>query len=124
MDAWIGSILKELEEIGEAENTIVFYYCDHGGVLGRSMRFVYESGTRAPFLVRIPQKFKNLYRAAEPGDRIDRIISFVDLSPTLLSIIGIPIADWMQGNAFLGKQKTADPEYAYMFRGGWTKGTI
>ena len=117
MDAWAGTILKELEESGEAENTIVFYYGDHGGVLGRSKRFVYESGTHVPFLVRIPKKFKNLYPAAQPGSKIDRIISFVDLSPTLLSIIGVPIPEWLQGNAFLGKQKTADPEYAYMFRG-------
>ncbi|MFA5329451.1 MAG: sulfatase-like hydrolase/transferase [Prolixibacteraceae bacterium] len=117
MDAWVGSILKELDKSGEAENTIVFYYGDHGGVLGRSKRFIYESGTRVPFLVRIPKKFKNLYPTDKPGDRIDRIISFVDLSPTLLSIIGIPIPDWMQGNAFLGKQKTVELEYAYMFRG-------
>ncbi len=117
MDAWVGSILKELEESGEAENTIVFYYGDHGGVLGRSKRFVYESGTRVPFLVRIPKKYKYLYPAEKPGEKVDRIISFVDLSPTLLSIIGIPVPGWLQGNAFLGKQKTVDPEYAYMFRG-------
>lgn len=117
MDVWVGSILKELEESGEAENTIVFYYGDHGGVLGRSKRFVYESGTHVPFLVRIPKKYKYLYPAAKPGDKVNRMISFVDLSPTLLSIIGIPIPEWLQGNAFLGKQKTADPEYAYMFRG-------
>ncbi|MDP3433444.1 MAG: sulfatase-like hydrolase/transferase, partial [Bacteroidota bacterium] len=117
MDAWVGSILKELEESGEAENTIVFYYGDHGGVLGRSKRFVYESGTHVPFLVRIPEKYKNLYPAVKPGEKVDRIISFVDLSPTLLSIIGEQIPEWLQGNAFLGKQKTADPEYAYMFRG-------
>lgn len=117
MDAWAGSVLKELEESGEAENTIVFYYADHGGVLGRSKRFVYESGTHVPFLVRIPKKFKHLYPAGQPGSTVDRIISFVDLSPTLLSIVGAPIPEWLQGHAFLGKQKTADPEYAFMFRG-------
>ncbi len=116
MDTWVGSILKELEESGEAENTIVFYYGDHGGVLGRSKRFVYESGTHVPFLVRIPKKFSYLYPAAKPGDKVDRLISFVDLSPTLLSIIGVPIPTWLQGNAFLGKQKTPDPLYAFMFR--------
>jgi N-sulfoglucosamine sulfohydrolase len=116
MDAWIGNILKELEESGEAENTIVFYYGDHGGVLARSKRFLYDSGTKVPFIIRIPEKYKYLFPAKKPGSMIDRIISFVDLVPTLLSIVGIPVAEYLQGNAFLGDQKTADPEYAYMFR--------
>lgn len=117
MDAWVGSVLKELEESDEAENTIVFYYGDNGGVLGRSKRFVYETGTHIPFVMRIPKKFKYLYPSSKPGEKVDRLISFVDLPPTLLSIIGVQIPEWMQGNAFLGKQKTDDPEYAYMFRG-------
>lgn len=117
MDAWVGEKLKELEEAGLAENTIVFYYGDHGGVLGRSKRFVYESGTHVPFIVRIPQKYKHLFPAAKPGDKVDRLISFVDLAPTMLSLADIKVPDYMQGNAFLGKQQTTDPEYAYMFRG-------
>lgn len=117
MDAWVGVLLKELERSGEAENTIVFYYGDHGGVLGRSKRFVYESGTHVPFIVHIPEKYKHLYPAEKPGDQVNRLISFVDLAPTLLSIIDRPIPDYMQGQAFLGEQKTEDPEYAFMFRG-------
>lgn len=117
MDTWVGKIVQELEESGEAGNTIIFYYADHGGVLGRSKRFVYESGTHVPFIVYIPEKYKHLYPAEKPGAKVDRIISWVDLAPTLLSIIGAPIPGYMQGNAFLGEQKTADPQYAYMFRG-------
>ena len=116
MDRWAGRLLKELEESGELENTIIFYYGDHGGVLGRSKRFVYETGTRVPLIIRIPEKFKSLYPASSPGQKVDRLVSFVDLAPTLLSIIGVDIPDWMQGNAFLGEQKTAEPEYVYMFR--------
>ncbi|SHI75816.1 Arylsulfatase A [Tangfeifania diversioriginum] len=117
MDSQIGKWLQELEEAGLAENTIVFYYGDHGGVVARSKRYVYETGTRVPFIVRIPEKYKHLFSEKKPGSKVDRLISFVDLAPTLLSIAGIKIADWMQGNAFLGNQKTEDPEYAYMFRG-------
>jgi N-sulfoglucosamine sulfohydrolase len=117
MDSWIGEKLQELENAGLAENTIVFYYGDHGGVLARSKRYVYETGTRVPFIIRIPEKYKYLFPAAKPGSKVDRIISFVDLVPTLLSIAGVPIPDYMQGHAFLGKQKTEDPEYAFMFRG-------
>lgn len=117
MDAWVGEKLRELEESGLAESTIVFYYGDNGGVLPRSKRYVYETGTRVPLIIRIPEKFKHLFPAKKSGSKIDRLVSFVDLAPTLLSIAGINISDYYQGNAFLGSQKTEDPEYAFMFRG-------
>ncbi len=117
MDTWVGKKLQELEDAGLADNTIVFYYGDHGGVLARSKRYVYETGTRVPFIVRIPKKYKHFFPAKKVGSKVDRIISFVDLAPTLLSITGLPIPSYMQGDAFLGKQKTEDPQYAYMFRG-------
>ena len=116
MDTWVGEKLRELDEAGLADNTIVFYYSDHGGILARSKRYVYESGTHVPFIVRIPKKYRYLFPSAELGTKVDRLISFVDLAPTLLSIAGIHIPDYLQGNAFLGNQKTPDPEYAYMFR--------
>ena len=117
MDAWVGEKLKELEDAGLLENTIVFYYGDHGGVLARSKRYVYETGTRVPFIIRIPEKYKYLFPEKKVGSKVDRLISFVDLLPTLLSIAGVQIPEYLQGNAFLGKQKTPDPEYAFMFRG-------
>jgi hypothetical protein len=116
MDTEVGALLKELEDMGEAENTIVMYYGDNGGILARSKRFMYETGTQIPFIIKIPEKYKYLFPAERPGQKIDRLINFVDLAPTLLSIAGIPIPDYMQGNAFLGKQKTKYPEYSYMSR--------
>ena len=116
MDAEIGEILKDLEESGEAENTIVIYYGDHGGVLARSKRYVYETGTRVPFIVRIPEKYKYLFPAENPGEPVNRIVSFVDLVPTFLSIAGIEVPEYLQGDAFLGEQKTEAPEYAFMTR--------
>ena len=116
MDSEVGAFLKELDESGQAENTIVMYYGDNGGVLARSKRFVYETGTLVPFVIRIPEKYKYLFPAKKPGDKVDRLINFVDLAPTLLSIAGVPIPEYMQGDAFLGKQKTQDPEYTYMSR--------
>jgi arylsulfatase A-like enzyme len=116
MDAWIGEKLKELDDAGLAENTIVIYCADNGGVLARSKYFVYETGTRVPFIIRIPEKYKHLFPAKNPGATIDRLISFVDIEPTLLSMVGLPIPGYLQGHAFLGNQKTEDPEYAFMFR--------
>jgi arylsulfatase A-like enzyme len=117
MDSWIGEKLQELEDAGLADNTIVFYYGDHGGVIARSKRYVYETGTRVPFIVRIPEKYKYLFPEKKVGAKVDRLVSFVDLLPTLLSIAGIEIPEYLQGDAFLGKQQTEAPEYAYMFRG-------
>ncbi len=117
MDAHVGKILQELDELGETGNTIVFYYADHGGVLARSKRYIYETGTRVPFILRIPEKYKYLYPGAKPGDPVERMISFVDLVPTLLSITGEEIPGYLQGDAFLGSQVTREPEYVHMTRG-------
>ncbi|MEO1011689.1 MAG: sulfatase-like hydrolase/transferase [Bacteroidota bacterium] len=117
MDAWVGEKLQELEESGLTDNTIVFYYSDHGGVLARSKRYVYETGTRVPLVVRIPEKYKHLFPAKRIGSKVDRLVSFVDFAPTVLSLIGANIPEIMQGNAFLGAQKTEAPEYAFMLRG-------
>lgn len=116
MDKQVGVFLKELDESGEAGNTIVMYYGDNGGILPRSKRFIYETGTWIPFIVRIPEKYKYLYPAGKPGQKVDRIINFVDFAPTLLSLTGTPVPAYMQGHAFLGDQKTKDPEYAFMSR--------
>jgi hypothetical protein len=116
MDSQAGELLAELEESGLADNTIVFYYADHGGVLGRSKRFLYETGTHVPFIVRIPEKFKHLYPHKQTGSKVERLVSFVDLAPTLLSILGMEAPEFMQGKAFLGKHQQKEPDYIYMFR--------
>jgi len=116
MDSWVGGVLQELEEAGLAENTIVFYYSDHGGVLGRSKRYLYETGTRVPLIVRIPKKYRHLYPAEATGKAVDRLVSFVDLAPTLLSLTGVDPPAYMQGHAFLGMHASPEPPYVYMFR--------
>jgi len=116
LDGQVAGILQELEEAGLAENTIVAYYGDHGGVLARSKRFVYESGTRVPMIWRFPKKYSHL-APAKPNSRLERLVSFVDLAPAMLSLTGIEIPEYMQGNAFLGKQKEKEQEYVHLFRG-------
>ncbi len=115
MDAWIGEKLKEIEDNDLSENTIVFYYSDHGGVLPRSKRFIYESGTKIPFIIRFPEKYKHLAPGIS-GSREDRLISLVDLAPTMLNLTGIQIPGYMSGKAFLGAQKVKKPEYVHFFR--------
>ena len=115
MDAQVGEVLQILEKRGLADNTIVFYYSDHGGVLARSKRFIYDSGTHVPMIIRFPKKYAYL-APGKPGTRTDRIVSFVDFAPTLLSLAKIPIPEYMQGEAFLGDQKKPEREYAFFFR--------
>ena len=116
MDTKVGEVLAELEAAGLAENTIVFYYADHGGVLGRSKRYLYETGTHVPMIIRIPEKYKKLFPGTKPGSKVERLVSFVDLAPTLLSLTGTPAPEYMQGSAFLGKFQKKEPEHVYMFR--------
>jgi N-sulfoglucosamine sulfohydrolase len=116
LDGMVAQVLQELEDAGLAENTIVAYYSDHGGVIARSKRFVYESGTRVPMIWRFPKKYTHL-APGNPGHRTDRLVSFVDLAPTILSLAGIPVPEYMQGKAFLGEQQTEPRKYVHLFRG-------
>ncbi|SHG90268.1 sulfatase-like hydrolase/transferase [Flagellimonas flava] len=116
MDAEVGKLLKELEDSGLAENTIVFYYSDHGGVLARSKRYPFETGTRVPFIIRIPDKYKT-WRPSKVGGKVARMISFVDLAPTMLGLAGIAAPDHMQGKVFLGEFKEEPSDYVHIFKG-------
>ncbi|MEX2594548.1 MAG: sulfatase [Anditalea sp.] len=116
MDARVGEILQELEDAGLAESTIVFYYSDHGGVLGRSKRFMYESGLHIPLIIHFPEMYQDL-EPVKAGNSTDRMVTFVDFAPTVLSLAGLSIPEYMQGQAFLGDQKAVPREYAFAFRG-------
>lgn len=116
MDKRVGDILAELERDGLSDSTIVFYYSDHGGVLGRSKRFVYESGLHVPLIIRFPEAYRHLAPSGA-GTTTDRIVSFVDFAPTVLSLAGAAIPEYMQGKAFLGPQETQPRKYAFAFRG-------
>lgn len=116
MDAYVGAKLKELEELGLADNTIVFYYADHGGVVARSKRFLYETGVHVPMIVRIPEKYKHLTKYS-PGSKSDELVSFVDLPSTLLNLCGLDVPEHMQGITFLGENTSEPRDYVQCFRG-------
>jgi uncharacterized sulfatase len=52
-----------------------------------------------------------------PGGKSDRLVSFVDLAPTVLSLAGIEPPKWMQGRALAGVHRASEPEFSYAFRG-------
>ncbi|WAC09416.1 sulfatase-like hydrolase/transferase [Dyadobacter pollutisoli] len=116
MDRQFAKLLEELEDEGLAENTIVFYYADNGGVLARSKRFMYESGLHVPLIIHLPAKYAHLAKEKQ-GTTSDRLVTFLDFAPTVLSLTDIKVPGYMQGGAFLGKQQRPEPQYAYGFRG-------
>jgi len=102
MDKNVGRILKELETDGLADETIVFFYSDHGAGLPRHKRLLLDSGMHVPLLIRFPEKYRHL-APARPGETVDRLLSSVDFPPTVLSLAGVAIPEYMQGRAFLGR---------------------
>jgi arylsulfatase A-like enzyme len=95
LDRQIGIILNQLEEDQVLDSTIVFFYSDHGGPLPRQKRLIYDSGIKVPMVIRYPGQIG-------AGYFDDQLISFIDLAPTLFSIAGIKIPDYVQGKAFSG----------------------
>ena len=114
MDQQIGAWIQELEDAGLRENTIVFYYSDHGGILPRAKRYIYDTGTHVPMIVSFPEKWQHL-AAGRPGSTSDRPVSFIDLPPTLLSLAGVDVPEQMQGRAFVGEQRREAEPYVFLF---------
>ena len=110
MDYQAGELIKELEDAGLLDETIVFWYSDHGGPLPRQKRLLYDSGIKVPLIVRFPDK-------REANTRNDDLTSFIDLAPTVLSLAGIKPSQKLDGKAFLGKYTRTD-EAKYVFAAG------
>jgi arylsulfatase A-like enzyme len=116
MDDKVKGTLAALKADGLDKDTIVIYNSDHGGVMARSKRFLYSSGVHCPLIVRIPKKLKHLYPADAPGTTVERIVSFVDMPKTWLSLAGAPIPETYQGTIFLGKATEPAPKFHLGFR--------
>ena len=115
MDKQVGHLLEQLEEDGLAENTIVFFYSDHGSGMPRHKRLLHDSGMHVPLIIRFPEKWKHL-APARPGETVDRLVTFVDYPKTVLSMLGLDVPDYMQGDVFLGEDTVEEPEFVYGFR--------
>lgn len=115
MDEMVGERLRELAEAGLADDTIVFFYSDHGGMLSRAKRFIYNVGTQVPLLVRFPKKWEHL-APAPPGSAVDRLVSFIDFPKTVISLAGLPVPPLMQGRIFLGPGAEPAPESVHFYR--------
>lgn len=107
-DRRLGELLKQLEEDGLAEDTIVFHWSDHGP-LPRGKRHPYDDGIHIPMIVRGTP-------GIEPGTVSEQLVSTIDLGPTILSLAGLDIPVHMQGRAFLGEQEADAREFVFASR--------
>ncbi|MBI5397341.1 MAG: sulfatase-like hydrolase/transferase [Verrucomicrobia bacterium] len=115
MDYQIADKLKELEDAGLAEDTIVFFFGDNGTGLPGMKKWIWEGGLHVPLMVRFPKKWQHLAPAA-PGQTTDRMVSFVDFAPTVLSLCGVKLLPHLQGTAFLGEQAGKPREFIHAIR--------
>lgn len=107
MDAQVGEIIKQLKEDGLYENTYIFFFPDHGDGLPFCKRELLHRGLKVPLIIKFPE-------GKNAGNTDNRLVSFVDMAPTLLSLANIPIPKFIEGQAFLGKQTPKD-QRKYVF---------
>ena len=118
MDASVGTILRQLDEDGLADSTIIFYYGDHGSGMPRSKRWPFDSGLHVPLILHVPEKFRQLApQDYVAGGESNRLTAFVDFAPTILSLAGAKPPSNMQGVPFAGKFRGRPKKYLFGFRG-------
>ncbi|GAB3040129.1 sulfatase-like hydrolase/transferase [Natronobiforma cellulositropha] len=111
-DAWVGDLLERLERDGLAENTIVVLWSDHGEGLPRAKRWVYQGGVNVPLIVRWPG-------VVDGGSVDERVVSLVDLGPTMLAACGLERPRHLDGRPFLAEasaEAERPREYAFVTR--------
>ena len=106
VDQLVAEKLQELRDAGKLDNTIVIFYSDNGGPLLRQKRTVYEAGLHVPLIIRYPD-------GKGAGTTDDRMCSFVDIPPTMMSLLGIMPPSYMHGKAFAGAYPAPAREYIY-----------
>jgi N-sulfoglucosamine sulfohydrolase len=110
LDRDVGRVLDELAADGLADDTIVFFWGDHGEGIAHGKRALNEHGLRVPLVVHVPTRFAE--RATLPGGGppvgvTGELVNLLDLGPTVLDLAGVPIPDWMEGHSFLGPHARA-----------------
>lgn len=112
LDDFVGKVLAELEGDGVADDTIVFFYSDHGAGMPTGKACASNFGLRCPLLVHFPEKYRDL--APSGPDKVsDRLTCFADLAPTALNLAGVGIPPVMSGIPFLGAEVPEAPQYVH-----------
>ena len=88
-DEEVDDVIKALEEDGVLDNTVVFFWTDHGMRLYRHKQWVYDGGVRVPLVVAGP--------GLKPGTVRDDLVSGIDISVSTLALAGVERPAWMEG---------------------------
>ena len=104
LDAKIGQVLARLDDGGLADNTIVFYFADHGRAHVRGKQWLYDGGIHIPLVIRWPGHIK-------PGTVTDELVSAIDFAPTCLKLAGVEPPRHMEGRVFLGPGRDTPRDY-------------
>ncbi|MEQ9411156.1 MAG: sulfatase [Fuerstiella sp.] len=115
MDQQVGALLQQLAEDGLQDNTIVFFFSDHGSGMPRHKRAVLDTGMHVPLLIRFPPAWRHL-SGQKPGEVTNRLVSFVDFPPTVLRLAGHAVPEYMQGVPFAGLGASNARTYAFGHR--------
>ena len=115
MDIQVGIILKQLKDDNLKDNTIIFFFSDHGSGMPRHKRALLDSGMHVPLIIYFPKKWQHL-SPSKPGYTTESLVSFVDFASTILNLTGIPSPITMQGKPFLGPNVTTKRRYVYGHR--------
>ena len=94
VDQRVGVILAQLAEAGVLDNTLVFFFADHGRPMPWGKQWLTVEGVHVPLLVRGP--------GVTAGSVESRLVSLIDLAPTALAHAALPVPAWMEGRALLG----------------------
>jgi arylsulfatase A-like enzyme len=105
MDKKVGQLIQKIKDEGEWDNTIVFFFGDHGQGMPRFKTNASRLGTQVPFVIRFPEKYKQLIKTSV-NNTFSELVTFEDLAPTIISLAcnNIP-PSYMKGRIFLGDKK-------------------
>ncbi len=92
LDEGIGMVLEQLQVTGNGDSTLVVYISDHGADFPRGKGSIYENGTRIPMIVNYPRSFSS-------GKVEQGMVSTIDILPTLLRAVDLPIPTHLPGLA-------------------------
>ncbi len=103
IDRLVGETVQDLQEAGKFDETFIFYFGDHGGVLPGSKGYTNEAGLHVPLVVHVPAKFQHLVDRPL-GSRSDGFVEFTDFGATVLQLAGVPVPQEIDGRPFLGPE--------------------
>lgn len=112
MDRQVGEILSQLEADGLKENTVIFFYSDHGAGIPRHKRWLFDSGLQVPLIVYVPPKYRD-WVAHPPGSYSQELVSFIDMAPTALHMAGVAVPAYMEGRPFVGPHLSEERTYVF-----------